>query len=390
MTPRAQRFILQVLPFGILWTVFSLIYSLIEKGILGDATHYPSTGNPYEFTSGLVSGLVLSAITGLLVGVVEVRFLNRRFMHRSFGVKIACKALVYMLVIVLFLLAATTVNNAQKFDTGIGDAAVWNSTWNFFSSFAFLSVALFIGALTTITLFYSDISNNLGQGVLYNYLSGKYHRPVAEERIFMFLDMKSSTTFAEKLGHVRYFEMLKAYYVDLSDPIITYGGEIYQYVGDEVVVSWTMEQGLRDNNCIRCFLAMKAALGGQAGKYQDTYGLVPTFKAGLHTGNVTTGEIGVIKTDIIFTGDVLNTAARIQGLCNTHGVDILVSGQLAHKLDCGAAYPLQELGRSALRGRDEEVVLYTLAPTGDADDAAHRRRIPPEAGQSPIAGASGR
>lgn len=373
MTPRSRRFVLQVLPFGILWTVFTLVYVLLEKGILGDSTHYPSTGNPYDFARGLSTTMVLSACTGLLVGVVEVRFLNRMFMQRSFGVKIACKALVYMLVIVLFLLAATTVNNMHKFDAGIGEAAVWNSTWNFFSSFAFWSVALFIGALTVITLFYSDISENLGQGVFYNYLTGKYHRPVAEQRIFMFLDMKSSTTFAEKLGHVRYFEMLKAYYADLSDPIITHGGEIYQYVGDEIVVSWTMEQGLRDNNCIRCFLAMKAALGRQSRKYQDTYGLVPTFKAGLHAGTVTTGEIGVIKKDIIFTGDVLNTAARIQGLCNTHGVDILVSGQLADRLGRDAAFELRELGRSALRGRDEDVVLYTLAATGSGADAAEEQ-----------------
>ena len=74
----------------------------------------------------------------------------------------------------------------------------------------------------------------------------------------MFLDMKSSTTIAESLGHVKYFEMLKEYYSDLSDPIIKYSGEIYQYVGDEIVVSWKLKNGLQNNNCIQCFFAMKA------------------------------------------------------------------------------------------------------------------------------------
>jgi adenylate cyclase len=342
------------------WVVFTVVYALIEKGILGDSTHYPSTGNPYDFSSGFVSNLVLSTITGLAIGLFEVRYLNRLFNQRSFGVKIALKALVYLTIIIAFLLVAVTISNIQKFDAHLLDAVVWNSTWNFLSSFAFWSVALFIAAIMVIALFYSDIGDNLGQSVLFNYLTGRYHRPVQEERIFMFLDMKSSTAFAERLGHVRYFEMLKAYYADMSDPIIDCGGEIYQYVGDEIVVSWTMDEGLRNNNCIRCFLAMRDALARQAGKYQRTYGIVPTFKAGLHCGSVTTGEIGVIKKDIIFTGDVLNTTARIQGLCNDHGVDILVSEQLAKRLAPDPLMQFMRLGQSALRGRDEKVELFTL------------------------------
>lgn len=352
---------LQIIPFGILWPVFGLIYALIEKGILGDSTHYPSTGNPYDFSSGLVSGLVVSTCTGLMVGAFEVRYLNRLFARRSFGVKIACKALVYLTIITVFLLVVVTVNNAQKLDTTLFGPVVWTTTWNFLSSFAFWSVALFIAAVMVIASFYSDIGDNLGQGVLRSYLTGKYHRPVEEERIFMFLDMKSSTTIAEKIGHVRYFELLKAYYADLSDPIIDHAGEIYQYVGDEVVVSWPLGAGLRDNNCIRCLFAMRAALAQQDRGYQRTYGLVPTFKAGLHCGNVTTGEIGVIKKDIIFTGDVLNTTARVQGLCNDLGVDNLVSEQLATRLAPDPSFRLRALGQHALRGRGEQVVLFTLA-----------------------------
>lgn len=360
MTPRTRRLIQQTIPFGVVWLVFTLVYVLIEKGILGDSPQYPSTGNPYDFSSSLYSNLLLSTLTGLAIGVFEVRYLNRLFTQKSFGVKLAMKALVYLAIIVTFLLVVATTSNLQKFDTTLSDPVVWHSTWNFLSSFAFWSVALFIAAIMLIALFYSDISDNLGQGVLFNYLTGKYHQPVEEERIFMFLDMKSSTAFAEKLGHVRYFEMLKAYYAALSDPIIDFAGEIYQYVGDEVVVSWTVDEGLRSNNCIRCFFAMREALAGKSGDFQRTYGLVPTFKAGLHCGRVTTGEIGVIKKDIIFTGDVLNTTARIQGLCNDLGVDILVSQQLAMRLTPDPSWQFNALGQSALRGRDERVVLFTL------------------------------
>ncbi len=118
-------------------------------------------------------------------------------------------------------------------------------------------------------------------------------------------------------GMSNYFEMLKEYYADLSEPIIQYYGEIYQYVGDEIIISWGLKNGLKNNNCIQCFFAMKAAIRQQARKYREKFGLLPEFKAGFHLGKVTTGEIGVIKKEIVFTGDVLNTTARVQGLCNT-------------------------------------------------------------------------
>ena len=176
----------------------------------------------------------------------------------------------------------------------------------------------------------------------------------------MFVDIKSSTTIAEKLGHIRYFELLREYYADLSGPVVDYRGEVYQYVGDEIVLSWPCEAGIRDNNCIRCFFAMREALRKQSGRYREKFGLAPTFKAGLHYGKVTTGEIGVLKKEIIFTGDVLNATARIQGLCNTYDVDLLLSSDLINSLDFGPEFQARPLGRSELRGRKEGVELYTV------------------------------
>jgi adenylate cyclase len=96
-------------------------------------------------------------------------------------------------------------------------------------------------------------------------------------------------------------------------------------------------------------------------KYHKKFGLLPQFKAGLHCGKVTTGEIGVIKKEIIFTGDVLNTTARIQGLCNQFNVDILVSGELVKKLEPETSFSIKSLGENELRGRDEKIGLFTFA-----------------------------
>ena len=177
----------------------------------------------------------------------------------------------------------------------------------------------------------------------------------------MFLDMRSSTTIAENIGHVKYFEMLKEYFSDLTDPIIGHVGEIYQYVGDEIVVSWKLNNGLQNNNCINCFFAMKSEIKSQARKYIEKFGVMPEFKAGFHVGKVTTGEIGVIKKDIIFTGDVLNTTARIQALCNVYKVDLLVSEHLMTKLNTPTQFKVSLLGESEIRGKDEKINLFTMS-----------------------------
>ena len=106
---------------------------------------------------------------------------------------------------------------------------------------------------------------------------------------------------------------------------------------------------------------MKAALKEQAGKYYERFGLLPEFKAGFHFGKLTTGEIGVIKKEIIFTGDVLNTTARIQGLCNTYKVDILISGDLVKRLNLDSQFHIKTLGENELRGRGEKVELFTIS-----------------------------
>jgi adenylate cyclase len=303
---------------------------------------------------------IAAFVTGLLIGSIEILYFNNRFIKTSFGKKILYKSVLYLSIVLLFLVMLTAIANARQMQVSFFDVAVWNNVRQFFFTFAFWSTIIFIASIVVIAQFYAEVSENIGLDVLNNFFTGKYHRPIEEERIYMFLDMRSSTTIAEHLGHVKYFEMLREYYAGLSDSIVRYAGEIYQYVGDEVVISWKRKQGLHNHNCIQCFFAMKAALAKQAAKYKEKFGVLPEFKAGLHVGKVTTGEIGVIKKDIIFTGDVLNTTARIQGLCNNYKVDVLLSGELAKALSLPASLRLVPLGEKELRGREEKIALFTV------------------------------
>jgi adenylate cyclase len=176
----------------------------------------------------------------------------------------------------------------------------------------------------------------------------------------MFLDMKSSTKFAEQLGHVRYFELLREYYSDLSNAIINNLGEVYQYIGDEVVITWRFNKGLMHNHCLKCFFAMKRDLEKRTAFYQRHFGVVPTFKAGMHIGKVTVGEIGALKKEIFFTGDVLNVTSRIQGLCNEYHSDLLLSADLANQLNEADEFKFTSLGQKTLKGRSVPLELVRV------------------------------
>lgn len=359
LPPKTKRNISRIIPFGLIWFVFGLVYALIEKGILGELDYHPSTGIPYKFEISLLFSLSFAAV-GLIIGTIEILYLNKQFISRSFGQKIFYKTLVYILMNFTFTVIAYSTGTALELQVNLFNPIVSDRLGIFLTNFAYLSVEIYTALTLGVSLFYFEISENIGQRVMKNFFTGKYHRPRVEERIFMFLDMKSSTTIAEKLGHVKYFEMLSEYYSDLSESIIKYSGDIYQYVGDEIIVSWNLENGIRNNNCIQCYSDMKKNLENRAEKYLRLFELVPTFKVGFHLGEVTTGEIGVIKKEIIFTGDVLNTTARIQGLCNNFNVDLLISYDLIKRLDFNSDYQIKSLGKKQLRGREENVELYTL------------------------------
>ncbi len=360
LSPKTKRNILRIIPFGVIWIVFGIIYTLLEKGLLGGLDYYPSTGNPYNFARNIFVTPIAALVTGLFIGTLEIVYFNRWFAQKSFSKKILYKSAIYLCIILLFTIFLSVVANLMQRRTALFSQHVWGNVWAFLSDASFLSVVVYIVTGMLVSQFYNEVSESIGHEALNNFFTGKYHRPIQEERIYMFLDMRSSTSIAENLGHVMYFKMLREYFADLSEAVIKYSGEIYQYAGDEMIVTWDLKKGLQNNNCIQCFFAMKKIIAAEVVKYREKFGLLPQFKAGLHCGKVTTGEIGVIKKEIIFTGDVLNTTARIQGLCNQFNVDILVSGELVKKLEPDTSLSIKNLGENELRGRDEKIALFTF------------------------------
>lgn len=178
----------------------------------------------------------------------------------------------------------------------------------------------------------------------------------------MFLDLASSTSIAEELGHVRYFEFISEFVADITEPVVEHGGQIYQYVGDEVVVSWPMLTPRENARCVACFFSCQRHLDSLAEHYLTRFGATADFRAGIHGGLVTAGEIGIVRKEIVFSGDVLSTTARIQAECKKRKVPLLVSGHLLDRMDLGNRLQSDPLGEVRLRGRDQLVQLFEVTP----------------------------
>jgi adenylate cyclase len=208
--------------------------------------------------------------------------------------------------------------------------------------------------------FVRQLNRMLGPGTLVNLLLGRYHRPVAEDRIFMFLDLNDSTAIAATLGPLLFNDFKNDFFHDIAEPVLATRGRIYQYVGDEAVVTWTTERGLRQGNCLRCVFLVSERIHEQKDRYLARYGRVPEFKAGLHGGPVVTAEIGDIKKDIVHSGDTVNTAARVEAQCRPLERRVLVSEALLSRCEVPEELEVEDMGERELRGKVEALRLYSV------------------------------
>lgn len=359
MRPKTKRNIYRIIPFALIWLFSGWIFLVVELAASGSFSQLPATAIRMDIQIFLLSSVALLTV-GIITGLIELKYLHNIFVSKNFAFRFVSKVVIYSSFVTLVVLITFPIAASLEMNTSLWNNSVWEKYKDYFMSVTHLSTGLQLATSLILSLFYSEISEFIGQGVLTNFFTGKYHKAVEEERIFMFLDMKSSTTIAEKLGHLTYFELLKAYYDCFTEAIIEHEGEIYQYVGDEIILSWKFKGTKADTRCIDCFFAMKNTLEERKHWFEDTFGLSPTFKAGIHWGKVTTGEIGVIKKEILFSGDVLNAAARIQSLCNRFKVDLLVSNELIQQLQLSPLYRNTFLGESELRGKENKMPLYTI------------------------------
>jgi adenylate cyclase len=204
-----------------------------------------------------------------------------------------------------------------------------------------------------------QINRLLGKGNLRKLVMGKFHSPKEEVRAFMFMDLKGSTSIAEQLGHLKYSSFIQDcfYFLSVMD---SYNVSIYQYVGDEVVLSWNLDKDDRLEDFLIAFNAYKGFLKDKKSYFQSKYGVQPVFKAGLHIGPVTVVEVGSTKREIAYHGDTINVASRIQEQCKIFNSSLLISEDVYEKVKELKDYRFKNVGEFVLRGRKNSIQLYDV------------------------------
>lgn len=342
-----------------IWTLIGIFITFYDYFLL-KSNLSSGMGPSYSFWASLGLNMFAGFTGGILGGIVLEKY-NQLYRSRPYLNGILVVTLLYMMIVLLITILVSVVPALVLFDNPIHnpEAIAYMKSW--LLDIMHLKNLLFWASVVVLTQFTIQVSDKFGPKNLWRILTGQYHKPIKEERVFMFLDLKSSTTIAEKLGEEIYHEFLKDLFADITNPIIRNQAEIYQYVGDEVVINWKIKHQQIRGNFMNCFFDIQQELLNRRDKYIGKYDIMPQFKAGAHLGQVIAGEVGIIKRDITYSGDVLNTTARIQGKCNELNASFLISNSLKDFLsNISPVYQLESKGFISLRGKSKQVELIAV------------------------------
>ncbi|UCH66748.1 MAG: adenylate/guanylate cyclase domain-containing protein [Ignavibacterium sp.] len=347
--------ILFLIIFWVCCAIFSVFY---DASLLGFTSEVE--GEYYSFSRVLISSIITTIIGASILGSLEVLFFGRILRKKPLGVAILVKTIIYIAFILFFVSITRMYLASAEIGKSMFSADVLALHYDFLFSIRVVMNIIFWGIACGLAIFILHVSDKFGQGVLLNFILGKYHHPKEEKRIFMFMDLKSSTTYAEKLGHIEYSKLIQDCFFDLTDVVANNYANIYQYVGDEAVLSWEFDKGLKNNNCINVYYDYMNVIRGKSNYYDNKYGMIPEFKAGASSGYATVAEVGELKKELAYHGDVLNTASRIQGVCNKYNKSLLISEELEKNLKLDKNFKKELIGSIELKGKLQLVNIYSI------------------------------
>lgn len=306
---------------------------------------YPLFGDELNDTIAFINGISIGVSGGILLAVFEVFIFKNDHRNRSFFGVLIIKSILYCSVCILLVLSIICLTRSTENNMGYWEYFHHDIFQEFIYYGDFKIILIYCMIISVIINFTRQINRRIGHGVLSSIISGKYHTPKEEDLIFSFIDLKKSTEIAERLGDLKFHILLREFFNDISMCILITHGRIYRYVGDEIVISWNMKKGLKNANCIRSYFYIKRELKKHREKYIDMFGFVPDFHAAYHSGKVIRGEIGDVKSQLVFHGETMYTASKIEKECNKLGHDILVSNDLMQKIELPVIYDMQAVGQ---------------------------------------------
>jgi adenylate cyclase len=332
-----------------------LIYTILGTvvgAIIGFLLHYI---DKIDIAGPTLRGFFIGFLVGTTIGLCEEFLFLEKFRRKSYLFLLIFRSVVYSFVIAFFELLINSLSNLLTNDMTFGQSFY---SALFRENFPRDITIIVIISVTLIALL--QIRRLHRPGDLIKYVTGRFHIPKEVNKIFLFIDLKSSTAIAEKIGNTKYSSFLIDYYHDMTGAILMSKAEIYQYIGDEIILTWSFEKGVKDARCINCFFDILAAIEMKKGNYIKKYGVHPEFKAALHSGTVSVTWIGTIKKEVVYHGDVINTTARIQDECNKHQQKFLISEHMLNNIIVPEYLKPEFVGELQLKGKEKKVKIFGL------------------------------
>jgi adenylate cyclase len=228
--------------------------------------------------------------------------------------------------------------------------------------------AIFALLVVVFINFAVRIHSLVGTRVLLNFLLGRYHRPLREEQVFMFVDFLDARGLSKVLGDIRAQSLIAAVFFDIDEAVQEFGGEIHRYIADELVVTWPLARGVKDARCVKCALKIDALIRANAERYRKAYGETPRLRMALHGGPIVVSEIGDERREIVYFGDTINTTARLRGLAKKIQRNLVVSADLLSRLQLPEGARAEDIGTFELSGKAEGTRVFAVH--GDGREAA--------------------
>lgn len=298
--------------------------------------------------SGVVIGFAVSLLVFFFIYDERGAFIRRLgFLAGWFVIDILATTIITVALLSQRAVSAIVYGNFEYLTSYFRDSIVVD-----------IAIAFFVFLMIVLAL---QLRRLIGEGIMWKVVTGRYHEPRRENRVFMFLDIRDSTAIAEKIGDEKTHALITDVFFHADRKITEHRGEILSYNGDEIVASWPSPIGLEKGRCLSCYSEISKGLSEKAEEYKSRFGVAPSLWVGLHEGPVVVGECGDSKLAIVHIGDTPNTAARLEHMAKELGCECLVSEGLKSRVEVPEGISFESKGTAILRGHSHETQLFAVS-----------------------------
>ncbi len=322
---------------------------------------YSSFSDGFHVLYPHINTFIIGILVGCLISYLEFYVFPKRGRRIKFIQLVIVRSFIYILLITIIVFIVLLVSRMIRLNMGFSEVLASDEFRFYLFEEDFGVAIIYTVAFAFIINFSLLMINKIGRETMWDIITGKHFKPDEVERIFMFMSIRNSDQIIHKVGRLKYHMFLADFIHDITMPILDRKGAIYEYVEDTIVISWTPKNGIYDANCIRAFFECKKGIAEGHEYYYIKYGFIPKFIAGYHIGSVVRGEIGEIKSPLVFFGDVMNTTSRIMDQCKIIGRDLLVSAHLRYRLKLPEIFQFKSCGNIRLKGKRDELELFEIS-----------------------------